>query len=298
MKPAFLVIGAAKAGTTTLCRLLGEHPDVFLSTPKELHYFSFDGIYALGSDWYESWFAGAAPHQIAGEGSPTYTASTVWPNAAQRISRYAPGAKLIYVVRHPLDRIESLWMQIRSWGTEYPWRHAGTFRVDEPLWVEATLDESVRRRRALVDSTNYLAELEVYRDHFPDEQILVLFFEDLATDPGPVLVRCFEFLGIDPTVEIGGLGLHLNAWSEQEVHRDLVWRLWSVPCGRDVYRAIVDRVPASLRRLLGPHLRRSTRGRPSLSGDARTWVWEQLRGDIGTFLERYGKPPDYWSLGT
>ena len=86
MKPTFIVIGAAKAGSTTLCQLLRQHPDVFMSPVKELHYFSFDGAWAKGRAWYESCFEGADGEAQVGEGSTSYTARKVFPRAAERMA--------------------------------------------------------------------------------------------------------------------------------------------------------------------------------------------------------------------
>jgi len=95
MKPNFLVIGAMKCGTTKLCHLLGQHPDVFMCEPKEPEFFAKDKKYKRGWDWYESLFTAGEGKTAIGEGSVTHTKSLRFPNAASRIVKHLPDAKLI-----------------------------------------------------------------------------------------------------------------------------------------------------------------------------------------------------------
>ena len=112
IKPTFLVIGAAKAGTTSLYELLGAHPEVFLSDPKEPQFFT--ERYARGYGWYESLFADAAGYQAVGEGSTTYSELGIWPQTIDRLAAYVPEARFLYFTRHPLERLESMWIQLPS----------------------------------------------------------------------------------------------------------------------------------------------------------------------------------------
>ena len=79
MKPNFLVIGAMKCGTTSLCSLLGQHPDIFMSNPKETYFFSNDEVYQRGSSWYESIFLGSENKIAIGEGSTNYSKKYIFP---------------------------------------------------------------------------------------------------------------------------------------------------------------------------------------------------------------------------
>ena len=108
-KPDFIIIGAAKSGTTTLYQYLCRHPQIYMSTPKEPDFFSLDMNYHKGIEWYESLFDGAKPEQICGEASTTYSRWHQHPKAAERISQYLPKVKLIYIMRHPVDRAYSFY---------------------------------------------------------------------------------------------------------------------------------------------------------------------------------------------
>ena len=116
MLPTFIVIGAAKCGTTSICNVLGSHSDVFMSEPKEPHYFSSSPDSKITHSWYESLFSSADGHIAIGEGSTSYTAPNRISRTARRLAQTIPDCKLIYVVRDPLKRLESDWKMRRREG--------------------------------------------------------------------------------------------------------------------------------------------------------------------------------------
>ena len=297
MRPTFLVIGAAKCGTTTLWELLRQHPEVFLTERKELHYFSFDRNHARGPAWYERWFEGAGDAVARGECSTTYTVRRVFPRAAERIAAYDAGLRLIYLVRDPLPRIESLWRQLLRFGPAPPIRAVGLGNVPDELWVDSSFERAVRRQEAvLVDSTNYRQELEVHRRHFPDERILVLFFEDLRRDPVGVAQRAFRFLEVDPTFAPRVRERPSNPYDAYPVHRPLLRRLWSSRATRAACASALDLLPPRLcERLSVRFLRVPLAERPRWSTATREWVLERLRPDLERFRAEHGAPADGWS---
>ena len=111
--PDFLGLGVQKGGTTSLHRLLEQHPDVFLPPVKEVHYFSLN--YASGEAWYRSQFAGAKPDQHCGEITPYYI---FHPQVAARVKEALPQAKLIVLLRDPVDRALSQYFHSRRHGFE------------------------------------------------------------------------------------------------------------------------------------------------------------------------------------
>ena len=102
--PGFVILGAMKCGTTTLYDYLRRHDGVFLSTPKEPCFFADDRWYGHGEAFYRSLFAGARPDQLCGEASTPYTRREHGLAVPGRMPAMIPDAKLIYVVRHPVDR--------------------------------------------------------------------------------------------------------------------------------------------------------------------------------------------------
>lgn len=191
-RPSFFVIGAAKAGTTSLHHYLAEHPDLWMCPYKEPHYFSSEPIRARGIEWYEGLFSGAADHQLCGEASTSYSRGSKTRDTPRRLYEYAPDAKLIYLVREPVARTRSDAMQALKYE-RYVLREQN---------IPKSVDVLVSRRPILVESSEYIVQIESYLRYFDREQLLVLLQEDLARDPQGTMARIFDFLGIDTKVRV------------------------------------------------------------------------------------------------
>lgn len=275
-KPNFLVIGAQKSGTTNLCSLLSKHPEIFISDPKEPHFFAKDELYKKGWDWYYSLFENASEAKAIGEGSTGYTLHTVFPLAPTRIARDLPDAKLIYVVRDPLERMQSEWMQRRGDGSQ--------------AWG---FGKTLRRLPRMVDASCYWRQLNYYRQHFSDSQILLLFFEDLRDHPNRVLARCFEFLEVDPQVEVNQSSHIENASIGKLAETSFsVWARHN-PAAKKMGRLF----PKSVRTAIRSLGRREITQYPEWDSTTLEWVLYEIGADAAQFLEFANKPGDYWKLG-
>lgn len=283
MKPNYLVIGSAKCGTTSLCALLGSHPDVFMSDPKEVNFFAYDELYARGASWFEEHFREAENCRARGEGSPLYSLSTIYPNASRRIAEYDEAMKLIFLVRNPIHRIEAGWLEMRSWGDEK---------------ALADFNEALRSNRDwLLETSNYWREIELYRRFFRDDRILVLFLEDLAANWHRVLQRCFTFLEVDPNSRIDDSLRFLNRSADKRIRRPSVSALRSLPGIGTAYGLAKTLLPEAIRSPIRSYvLNTRVRKRPTWSNESRRYVVNQLRNDTERFLKFYGKPPDFWDL--
>jgi hypothetical protein len=181
MLPNLLVIGARKAGTTSLYHYLSEHPDVWMSPRKELRFFVAERNWPRGLDWYERFFPVAAP--VRGEASPCYSEYPLHDGVPARIAALVPEAKLVYLVRDPIERMVSHWVMDHAMG----WR-------PRPFLQEvADADHS---RFALYG--RYWMQLERYLEHFAPEQIRVIDCDALLTRRTEVMAGLFAFLGVDP----------------------------------------------------------------------------------------------------
>jgi hypothetical protein len=176
--PDFIVIGAMKCATTTLHEQLARQPGVVMSRPKEPNYFSDDANYARGPGWYAAHFRGAAAGDLCGESSTHYTKRPTYPDAVARMARDLPRVKLIYMMRHPLDRLVSQYHHERNVGR-----------------ITVGLDQAVGRHPELVDYGRYAMQLEPYLDRFGPDQVLPVFFRRLAEHPQAELERIGRFLG-------------------------------------------------------------------------------------------------------
>ena len=273
-RPNFIVIGSMKSGTTTLCHLLGQHPDVFMATPKEIEFFCKDDIYARGWDWYLSLFADAKNGSAIGEGSTSYTKSPLFPNVPEKIARHLPDARLIYIVRHPLERIESHWMHRVQHGDVRPFK------------------KMLREYSNLIDTSRYWFQIQRYRKYFGDNQILVLFFEDLKKNPEMVLKQCFTFLSVDPIVKLANPAERRNVTRQFKAEGDLLKRIR----GNAAFNVASRVIPGPLKNILKKKLEIRIDSRPAWDEAMRRRVIDEISYDVRTFLDFCNKPVDFWDM--
>ncbi len=181
--PNLIVIGAQKCGTSGLHYYLSLHPEVSMSNPKELNFFIAERNYPRGLEWYSRHFDPAA--SCRGESSPNYTAYPQHLGVPERMAAVVPDARLVYIVRDPIERITAHW--IHNYAKR---REKGDLR--------ATL---LHRNTSYVTRSKYHMQLARYLEHFAEEQILVLDQRDLRDERMPTLRRLFEFAGVDPAFE-------------------------------------------------------------------------------------------------
>jgi hypothetical protein len=179
--PNLIVIGGLKCGTTSLHHYLNLHPEIEMSRPKELNFFVEEMNWQLGTDWYRSHFpAGKA---VRGETSPHYTNRPRFTGVAERMRETLGNeARVIYMVRHPIDRLLSHYLH--SVGGGYEGREL----------AEAVSDSG----SAYVQRGLYAFQLEPYLDAFSAEQILVVSREELGAERDATVRRVFEFCGVEP----------------------------------------------------------------------------------------------------
>ena len=227
--PDFIVIGAMKSGTSTLYRWLAEQPEMCLPERKEWHFFSRDPVWARGVDWYASLFADA-PRQLVGEASTSYTNPDHCEVAARRMAAVVPGARLVYLLRHPVERLRSHYRDAVLQGEEH-----------RPL-AEVMADP----RNRLLRRSLYHTCLAPYTTAFPREQILVVRFEDLIAPEGEAWGALLAHLGLPerpaPTTAY-------NVSAERPQYGPAVRRLVTSRLGPHTAR-----VPEPLRRLARPLL--------------------------------------------
>jgi hypothetical protein len=193
--PDFLIIGAQKAGTTWLRAMLRQHPRVY-APGREIHFFNKADNYRLGLDWYRGRFRWAGRDQIAGEKTPNYLwtnpppESTDLPASQRRIADALPDARLIVVLRDPVDRAVSAYNHHLARGRIHPDASMGRILFGDR--------RSLRRRHGVLTMGLYGRQLEHYLKAFDADQLLVLIFEeDVVEAPWTGLRKACSFLGLD-----------------------------------------------------------------------------------------------------
>ncbi len=201
--PNFLIIGAMKAGTTSLYSYLKQHPEIFMSPVKEPGYFSFgdsepfEEFKKLSPEIicsyreYQKLFQQARKEKAIGEATTAYMDC---PRAHVRIKEFLPNVKLIAVLRDPADRAHS------------------HFMFNKKRFVEDSLTlETVLKQNRVIEGRNYrynylgkgfyFKQLSTYLELFEKDQIKILLFDDLENDPMKLLREIFTFLEVDETFE-------------------------------------------------------------------------------------------------
>lgn len=198
--PSFVIAGAQKSGTTTLHQMLQQHPRVFMSRPKELHFF--DRNWDRGIDWYTSHFEARKPrHRQWGESTPTYLYDD---RTRQRLIDSLPDSRVVIILRNPIDRAYSHYWHSRRKARE----PVATF--EEALALEnerlATDNLGQRKRFSYVDRGHYIDQLVPLHQAFGPEGLHVMLLEDLVADRTSALVGLFAFLGlpVEPAGQIQG----------------------------------------------------------------------------------------------
>jgi hypothetical protein len=276
-RPDFIVIGAMKCATSTVNAYLEDHADVFMPPGREPRFFAHDDRFAKGTDWYEAFFTGYSGQTLCGEGSNDYAAGAMYPETAARMAAYRPDLKLIYMVRHPLDRLASAWVQNRA---------------DMGDKIPPTLDRAVQEMpERYVDQSLYWKNLSRYRTHFPDEQIFIGFMEDLNADREAFFARLTAFLGVPPSSEIKRG--HMNPSQGKRIPSPAYTAVNRMPFSGTLKRL----VPKALKQTVKDRLlSRSADERPQVSPAVRALILPELRADAEPFLAHCGKPTTYWSL--
>jgi hypothetical protein len=197
--PAFVGLGAQKAGTTTLHALLSQHPQVHLPPQKELQFFSLH--YAQGERWYRQQFSAAQRGQICGDITPYYL---FHPWAPQRIAQLIPKARLIVLLRDPVERTLSHYFHTRRLGFEpLPLEQALAAEAQRLAGAAQVLQATDGRHKmhqecSYLSRSRYEHQLARVQALFAAEQLLVLSSEALFAAPEPIWQQLLAFLELEP----------------------------------------------------------------------------------------------------
>ena len=273
--PNLVIIGAMKSATTSLNHYLAAHPEIHMAARKELDFFVAEENWGKGLDWYRSWFS--TDRRIIGEASPNYTIFPFRRGVPQRMHSVIPGAKLIYLVRDPIQRMISHYVHARFMRRE-----------NRPIDEALTEADNWYLHRSL-----YFEQLEQYAPYYDASRILVLSSEELLADRAGTLRRLFRFVGADDRVECAAFEEERHVGSEK---RQLT-RVGAVL--QKTFEFARPMLPAAARRAMGAVKRNLlSRGieRPMLSQAARDRIAAQLADDIARLRAYTGREFREWSV--
>ena len=293
-RPNFFIVGAPKCATTAVYSYLDQHPEVFLA-PKEITYFGSDlpkGFYPRPNlTEYIAAFSGSDDYRLVGDVAVMYLAST---EAAREIHAFAPAAKIIIMLRQPVEMMYAYYYQQVWNGVE-----------DAPSFRDALDLEEERRRGSQVPEAaefslsvcyRYMADfgpqIARFLDHFRRGQVHFFIYEDFRDDPSRELSKLYRFLGIDP-----GFGVEpkrINA-SKHPRSRWLANKLARPPAWiRSIARAFL---PQRFRREIFSRMRKANtryQERPPMDEELRRQLQEEFRPRILQVQELTGRDLSRW----
>ncbi len=272
--PNLVVIGGLKCGTTSLHHYLNLHPEIAMSRPKELNFFVAELNWELGPDWYASHFDRSAP--VRGETSPHYTNRPRFEGVAERMASLIGEARIVYMVRDPIDRMLSHYLHNVGGGYE-----------SRPL-AEALADPA----SAYVDRSRYAMQIEPYLAAFAAERIAIVSREQLRDDREATMRRLFELCGVDPEFRSEQFE---REWETGSGKASGGFRIMDRAVRLPGLRALdrnFDRLPESLRWLVERLVHDPDTGaapKPTLDSELRGRLEGLLRDDVARLEEIAGR---------
>ena len=278
--PTFMIIGAAKAGTTSLHHYLDLHPQIAMSSPKETNFFErSDAVEALAE--YQQYFRPGT--EVRGEASVHYTYFPTIDGIPERISAALPSLKLIYIVRDPVERA------VAHYHERYQSNAA-------PRSIEAAFTDLEDPRKVWVWGSRYAVQVGRYLEHFPRSSLLILDDHNLRTRRLETLREVFSFLGVDPDFESPLFDEELNI---RHGGRKRLTRPGQALRYSALANIVRDRVPPSLKERLFEGARRATSvevRRREITPAGRARLEDALRADAQAFRELAGLRFEHWSV--
>jgi hypothetical protein len=274
--PTFLLIGAMKAGTTTLYQHLSLHPQIAMSAKKELDFFVGELNHRRGVDWYRTQFRSRELALALGEASTSYSMYPHFDGVPGRIAETSPEMKLIYLLRHPIERIRSQYL------------HDSLLGIETRPPADAVLKDA-----RYLDFSRYAMQIEQYLQFFPRTQLLLLQLDDLRQRRAQSLDRVFRFLGVDPSPSQTAEAIEANALRSKYVPPAGVRRL----VGTSVYRHVSPFVPAPVKLLARRRLLRGGQpGTVALADDVSEELARRLADDVAALRPHLPYGFDGWGI--
>ncbi|MFG0253018.1 MAG: sulfotransferase family protein [Phycisphaerales bacterium JB038] len=270
----FIVIGAQKAGTTSLFHYLNDHPQIYLHPKKELAYFARPED--QGKDHvYAEYFRRAPADAFLGDVSTQYSKYPFKSNVPERIAALVPKVRLIYLVRHPVKRVLSAYHHELLSGRDL-----------------APIDEEVRSDPNYVDISSYHKQIEQYLPYFDREQLLIVPMEEMLADKATWVRRIFAHIGCDANHVPANLDTRSNVSDERVRITPLIHRIQNSP----LYRKVRWRLPSGLKGRIVSLLGASPPPKPTMPEQTRLWLTEQLRGEAEALQKFMGRDEPLWDL--
>jgi hypothetical protein len=298
--PNLFIVGAPRSGTTSMYVHLKAHPEPFMSPIKEIGFFGSDLSIAErpSLEKYLSYFSDWGEERYGGEGSTVYLYSS---QAAKEILEFSPSARILILLRNPVDFLHSLHRHIMNLGYEDITDFSAALDAEPARRSGGRIPKGARRAGMVEllryrDVATFSIQVKRYLDVFPREHVHIVLFDDLRDRPAEVYRDTLRFLGVDPHFETSLAAANPNLRVRSRLLFSLLKRSWK---DASVSRSLPTRV---LRKLVLEPM-----GRFVVRPEARAPMPRELRrrleaefapeverlGDLlGRDLSRWCRPPD------
>lgn len=270
--PNLMIIGAMKCGTSSLHDYLSLHPDIFMSTPKEIHYFADIHFKSKSLDWYKSFFE--SDKKILGCSPQSYTKchNKFYQNIPQRIYEHSPNIKMIYIVRDPLKRYTSHILE--------------SYQCDTSADIKYSQESGNYLKTGL-----YYKQMLAYLEYFNKEQIHILSLEDLQENKLQELNKIFRFLEIDELHDESIFNFITNDADSKPfpriIRKNIFYRIGN---------KVIPRLTNSIAKFIANKYFAHQLKKPVLSLEEENTIKEQMKDDIAKFREFTGNSFSNWSV--
>ena len=287
MKVDFFIVGAPKAGTTSLYNYLNEHPEIVMSTKKETDYFSNESIEKQGMYYgkkrimtlerYHSLFP-VSENKIYGEASVSYL---FYKDVPKKIKDYNANAKIIVMLRNPIDRAFSHYLMDYRLGLS-----SNSF--DQIIKKKLNNKKAHLYYQQYVELGLYYNQIKRYFDFFGKENICIIFFHDFKNNPEKEVKRVYNFLGLVKNYK-SEINKQYNTFSM--LHNVYIRKLYSMVWLRKFLRAII---PKEITKIIKSKLMKKDR-KPELILDIRNKLKKLFIKDILLLEELLKKDLSRWT---
>jgi len=280
----FIGVGAPKSGTSWLYYCLKEHPQIFLPDKKEIDFFNKKKPYYArnniwnylnGCDWYENFFKDCPTNKIKGEFSVNYLSD---PGTPELISRHFPEAKIIMILRNPIDRLYSHYSYAKAKNK-----------------TNQTFEKFINTKKKIVEIGFYFTHITNYLKYFNKDRILILLYNDLKKSPKEFIARVYSFLGVDDKFIPDNLNKKINTTSSKIYSHQVLPQLYRKLNNLKLYNLalkILKILP--LNNLIKFIYFKSQKGHPKIKASTRKKIFNLYYPQNQNLSELLNKNLDLW----
>jgi hypothetical protein len=274
--PNLIIIGAPKCGTSSMHFYLGQHPQIYMSQPKELNFFLLEKNWDKGEIWYRSHFKKQA--MIRGESSPMYSNAFQFSDVPERMNRLIPDARLIYLVRDPIQRIISHYIHSTALGK-----------------TSESIEECLKSPdNNYVQYSQYYIQLKHYLKYYSLSQICIITSEDLYNSRYETLQKVFRFLEVEPFYYSKQFTTLKNTYADISP-KSVFARYFNRLTNHNIRFIIPETIRSLIRKMIFSRFKDRV-SKPILSNKLKIQLVSWLKEDINQFRALTNQKFERWCL--